>query len=204
MGYQYKKFGVMIDCSRNGVMRVDEIKNFIRIVAKMGYNTFMLYTEDTYEIQNQPYFGHFRGRYTHEELREIDGFCRELGVELIPCIQTLAHLDSIFKWRAYAPVRDRDSVLLCAEEKTYELIENMFQTLAECFTSRTVHIGQDEARELGLGQYLRKHGYQSQKDIFYNHLNRVCEIAKKYGFSPLMWSDMIFSSSEEYHGCYHF
>jgi len=43
-----KMLGVMIDCSRNAVMTVDSVKKYADIIRKMGYNTIMLYTEDTY------------------------------------------------------------------------------------------------------------------------------------------------------------
>ena len=42
--------GVMLDCSRNAVMSVAELKNFILTLKKTGYNCLQLYTEDTYEI----------------------------------------------------------------------------------------------------------------------------------------------------------
>ena len=37
----------------------------------MGLNSMMLYTEDTYTVDNYPYFGYLRGRYSKEELKEI-------------------------------------------------------------------------------------------------------------------------------------
>ncbi len=64
----------------------------------MGYDTLMLYTEDTYEVDNQPFFGYKRGRYTKQELKEIDAYCISAGIELVPCIQMLAHLNCMFKW----------------------------------------------------------------------------------------------------------
>ncbi len=50
----------------------------------------------------------------------------------------------------------------------------------------------DEAELVGLGKYLEKHGYQNRFEILNGHLKRVIEIAKKYGFKPIMWSDMFF------------
>ena len=67
-----KRYGVMLDLSRNGVMKVDEIKKMIVYLAKMGYNALELYLEDTYEIEGEPYFGHLRGRYSKKELKEIN------------------------------------------------------------------------------------------------------------------------------------
>ena len=91
---EFKRFGTMIDCSRNSVMNVDSVKRWIDLTSDMGYNSLMLYTEDTYELDNQPYFGYMRGRYSKNELKEIDAYAVSHGMELMPCIQTLAHLNA--------------------------------------------------------------------------------------------------------------
>lgn len=189
------KLGVMLDCSRNAVMNVPGLKRFISLISKMGYNRFMLYTEDTYEIEGEPLFGYLRGRYTAEEIKEIDAFCLSLGVELVPCIQTLAHLNQLFTWQKYASIRDVNDILLVDEEKTYQLIDKMFYTCAQNFSCRKILIGMDEAHMLGLGKYLDRFGYTDRAKLFLKHLKKVCDIAQKYGFEPMMWSDMFFSLS---------
>ncbi len=184
-------FGVMIDCSRNAVMKVPAVKEYVDILAGMGYDTLMLYTEDTYEVNDEPYFGYLRGRYSKDELKELDAYCASKGVELIPCIQTLAHLDAIFRpSRIYYGMRDIDNIALIDNERTYELVDRMFSTLSECFTTKKVHIGMDEAHQVGLGKYLEEHGFQDRFDLINRHLHKVCAIADKYGFNPMIWSDM--------------
>ncbi len=183
--------GVMIDCSRNAVMSVKAVKEFVDMLVKMGYDTLMLYTEDTYEVNNEPYFGFMRGRYTKAELKELDAYCIAQGVELIPCIQTLAHVNAIFQASdKYDAVRDCDDILLIDNERTHQLLENIFATLDECFTSRRVHIGMDEADKVGLGKYMKKHGYQDRFDLINRHLHKVCAMADQYGFQTMIWSDM--------------
>lgn len=186
----YRTLGVMIDMSRNAVMSLDGLKRFLPLLKKMGYNCVMLYTEDTYEVDNEPYFGYMRGRYTKEEMKEIDAFAASLGISVIPCIQTLAHLNAIFRWKKFP--HDCDDILLTDDERTYELIENMLSTLSECFTSRKIHIGMDEANMLGRGRHLDKHGYETVNAIMKRHLERICEIAKKYDYELMVWSDMFF------------
>ena len=189
----FDTFGVMIDMSRNAVMSIDGLKRFLPLLKKMGYNCVMLYTEDTYEVDGEPYFGYMRGRYTKEEMKEIDALAVSLGITLVPCIQTLAHLNAAFRWDGQFP-RDCDDILLTDHERTYELIEHMFATLSECFTSKKIHIGMDEAWMLGRGLHLRIHGYEPAAAIMKRHLARVCEIAEKYGYEVMMWSDMFFRS----------
>ena len=184
-----KFFGVMIDCSRNGVMKVDRVKKFAEIISSFGYNMLQLYTEDTIKVDGEPYFGHLRGGYTKEEIKELVKYCKEVNVELVPCIQTLAHLNQIFYWPAYEKIHDAIDILMVGEERTYKLIENIFKILRECYTTNYVNIGMDEATMLGLGKYLTKNGYQDRFSILLKHLKKVCEIAKKYNFKPIMWSD---------------
>ena len=187
-----KRFGVMLDMSRNAVMRPSEVKNFASVIKSFGYNMIQLYTEDTYEVEGEPYFGHLRGRYSSEELTDIVDYCESIGVEVIPCIQTLAHVNQMFNWRRYQGIRDTADIMLCEEPATYELIEKMFQSLRKSFKSEYIHIGMDEAHMLGLGKYLDKHGYKNRFEILSNHLQKVIDIASKYGFKPIMWSDMFF------------
>lgn len=187
-----KTLGVMIDMSRNSVMTVEALKRYFNILKKFGYNCAMLYTEDTYEVDGEPYFGYLRGRYSKDELKEIDAYAASLGIELIPCIQTLAHLNAFIRWNK-TPV-DCADILLTDDEKTYELIDRMFSSLSDTIKSRRIHIGMDEAWSLGRGRHLNEHGYENANDIIKRHLARVYELAKKYGYEPMLWSDMFFLS----------
>jgi len=195
-------FCAMLDMSRNGVMKPSVVKRYIDILAKMGYNSMMLYTEDTYEVENEPYFGYLRGRYSMDELRGIDAYACSHGVELIPCVQTLAHLNGIFRWPEYQQICDVNDILLIEEDRTYLLIENMFKTLSKTFRSKIVLIGMDEAHLLGRGKYADKHDIKPKFELMKQHLDRVTQIAEKYGFSTLMWSDMFlrFVNNGEYYG----
>ena len=187
-----EKLGLMIDCSRNSVMSVHALKKLIPILSKMGYTTLQLYTEDTYEVNNEPYFGYMRGRYSKQEIKEIDAYAASYNIELIPCIQTLAHLRALFRWPEYQKINDTEDILLVGEERVYTLLENIFDTLKECFSSRRVNIGMDEAHALGQGKYAEKYGHVERSEIMLKHLERVNQIANSRGFTCSMWSDMFF------------
>jgi hexosaminidase len=197
----FDHFGAMLDCSRGAVMNVESVKKMASLLKKMGYDTLLLYTEDTYTIESEPYFGYLRGRYSPAEIKEIDAYCHKEGIELVPCIQTLAHLNGISRWSHFSPVFDCQDVLMVDAPETYELIDKMFASLADTFSSRKVHIGMDETFALGLGRYVREHGYTKPIDLYLRHLAKVVEIAKKHGFSPMAWSDMLFRATT--HGEYY-
>lgn len=76
---KFRRLGTMPDCSRNAVMKPEAVKKWIDVTASLGYNTLSLYLEDTYELDGEPYFGHLRGRYSQEKLRQIDDYAHSKG-----------------------------------------------------------------------------------------------------------------------------
>ncbi len=184
--------GVMLDCSRGAVMTVDACKRYIDCLSSLGLNLLMLYTEDTYVVPEYPYFGHQRGRYTQQELREIDQYAAFMGVELVPCIQTLAHLEQFLQWIPNEHLQDTKQCLLIDEDETYAFIEAEIRAFRSYVTTNRIHIGMDEAHGVGLGRYFEKHGLTDRFELLRRHLERVVEICKKYDFHPMMWSDMFF------------
>ncbi|MBO7761891.1 MAG: beta-N-acetylhexosaminidase, partial [Clostridia bacterium] len=194
--------GTMMDVSRNAVLSVPAVKHLLRKLSLLGQNTLMLYTEDTYEIRERPYFGYMRGRYTEAELRELDAYAATLGIEMIPCIQVLGHLVTALRWGVTTPYRDTDRVLLVGADETYALIEDMLKTVSSCFRSRRVHIGMDETHDLGCGASIDRFGYRPSSELYLEHLARVCELCRKHGLSPMMWSDMFFRIYDEEKKCH--
>ena len=85
----------MLDCSRNAVMKVSYAKSVIAKLALMGYNLAMLYTEDTYQLPDEPHFGFLRGAYTLEEVQELDEYADSLGSHF--AIETGPETSSVLK-----------------------------------------------------------------------------------------------------------
>ncbi len=194
--------GVMYDCSRNSVPRVETVKLILRRMALMGLNTLMLYTEDTYTSPAIPALGHYRGGYSYGEMKEIDDYADRLGIELIPCIQTLAHLERLLRWRVFDEVKDDKDTLYVGKEETYRLLGEMIAAASAPVRSRRIHLGLDEAHGLGRGLRLDQEGYRDKVDLMTEHLRRVEGICKELGLSPMMWGDMLFRVNIRGNGYY--
>lgn len=188
----YDRLGVMLDCSRNAVPRPETVENLIRIICRMGCNTLQLYMEDVFELPGYPYFGYGRGRYTAAELQQLDRFAASLGIELVPAIQTLAHMGQALKWKAMADLVDCGDILLIDDPETEKLLRAIFARMRQCFSGNRINIGMDEAHMVGLGRYLDQHGYCDRTRLMLRHFEKVHAIAGEYGFAPMMWSDMFF------------
>ena len=199
---RFDLIGVMMDVSRNGVVRPDAFRALLRRYALMGLNMAILYAEDTYEVPGEPFFGYLRGRYTYDEMKALDDYADALGIEMFPCIQTLAHMAMVLQWPAYAEYQDTDHVLIADEEKTYALIEKMISAAGAPFRSKRIHIGMDEAQGIGTGRYKERHGEKPPFDILNGHLARVRDICRRLGLKPMIWSDMYFRLGSKTHDYY--
>ena len=193
----FKTLGVMPSL-RDDVLTLDSLKQYTAYAAAVGMNTLLLYMEDVYELEDYPYFGYLSGRYTHEELKELDAYADRLGVEVVPCLQSLAHLTTYLKWEEAAPIKETAHSVMVGAEATYKFIEAILKTAKACFHTDKIHLGMDEARELGLGSYLFTHAYRPKSELFAEHVNRVKALCEKYGYTMQIWSDMIFKSCGGY------
>lgn len=189
---RFDRLGAMLDVSRNSVYTMSTMKKFLCQLALMGYTDCYLYMEDTYELPGYPYFGYRRGRYSVAEQKELDDFAATVGIELIPCIQTLAHLRTAIRWKYMQPMRDTIDNLMVGEKETVELVEAMISHFSKTFRSRRIHLGMDEAVGLGTGRYRLYKGYRDHRDIIMEHLRLTCDLCDKYGLKPLIWDDMLF------------
>lgn len=194
--FAFEKSGIMLDCSRNGVPNLNYIQSIIRKLALMGHNQLLLYIEDVYEIPDEPYFGLMRGRYSKQELKSIDAYAKRFGIEVIPCIQTLAHLNQFLFWdHEFYKYADIDDILNISRETTKDLITKMIANLVDCFTSNKIHLGMDEAFYLGRGTYLNEVGLKKSTEIMEDHLAFLVKVCEEYHVEPLMWDDMFFSNN---------
>ena len=194
MEHFFAKNGLMLDLSRNAVAQIDILKQFIREMAFMGHSWFMLYMEDVYEVEGAPYFGALRGRYSIKDLQEVDRYAQLFGVQLVPCIQTLAHVNQYFMWEAVEyKYKDIDDILNVGNAEVQALLTRMIASLRKAFSTDIIHIGMDEAYNLGRGRYLDENGFKNKSDIMQDHLSFMKTLCKEYGFKPIVWDDMFFS-----------
>ena len=192
-GRYFDTCGAMFDGSQaSSLLNVASCKKLMLALAGMGYNQMMLYCEDCYELPGEPYWGNMRPRFSQADFRALDDYADSLGLELVPCIQTLGHLTEAIKRPPYARLADTKSVLMVDEEATYAFLEKMIASVSGCFRSRRIHLGLDEAWDLGLGDHLKKYGYETQAELMDRHVARVYEIVRGLGLTPMMWADMYF------------
>ena len=190
-----RELSILIECSNGSTPTLATLKKYISMLSAMGYKTLYLGLTDAFKADGEPYFNYKRGGYTKEDLRVLDAYAKARGIEIIASIQTLAHLHYLKKYNVYTPLFDTDNVLMVGKPEVYELIDHLFGTISAGLSSRRIHIGFDEAYGIGTGRYMRENGYRPPRELMAEHLAKVTELAKKYGYSCEIWGDMFFEGS---------
>lgn len=190
---QFEVMAAMLDVARNGVPTVAMLKRMIRRLASMGYNELWLYLEDLFEIPEEPYFGRERGRYSQTELHEVALYGDQFGVKIVPAVQTLAHVHNALKWDAHNAVKDTDDTLLVGAPATKTFLTHLLKAASAPFTTNKIHIGMDEAYQLGRGRYLDQNGFTDQTTLILDQLKLVVSLTQELGLKPYMWSDLWFT-----------
>src|SRR5699024_8074735 len=127
--------------------------------------------------------------YSQQELKQYDDYANQFGIELIPCIQTLAHLEEFLKWDAAFKYKDTRGALLLESEPTYDLLERMISSVSSCLRSSHINIKMDEAEETGRRKNHNMHSHKDRFTLMANHLKRVLSITNTLGLVAVMWSD---------------
>jgi hypothetical protein len=183
--------GLMIDSSRNAVMRPETLRKVMLRLALFGYNALCLYTEDTYQVTGHPEIGYLRGRFTQRELRGLDRYAQKLGIEMFPCIQTLAHMEQILSHPDYAHLRDDQRILNLKVEETYSFLEDLIESASRPYTSRRIHLGLDETWGLSRGRAFIPNAPIDPREDYLNHVNWLAEFCREKDLKPMMWGDIV-------------
>lgn len=192
----------MIDLARNAVLSVDNLKQQICRLAGLGYTEIWLYLEDEFEIPGEPYFGLQRGRYSQAELHDLAVYADKLGITLVPAVEALAHLKNVLKWQHFNPIVDTTDNLYVGKKETRVFVKQMLAAATKPFLTNKIHLGMDEAHNLGLGRYFFDHGRIDQYQLMKQHVQMVLDLCQELDLQPMMWSDMWFEIGSPTHMMY--
>ena len=184
--------GVHDDISRGPVTTLDYMKRQVRLCAGYKLNLFSLYIEHVFDYQKHPLIGPKEGSLTAAEIKELVEYARDYYVTILPEQQAFGHLHHVLKNETYNELAEtpHGHVLAPVNEKSYELIEELYGELVPLFDGPLFHIGADETAELGRGQTRERAGEVGLGRVYLDHLKRVSEILKPYNKRLMFWGDI--------------
>ncbi len=196
--------GFMLDISRNRVPTMDWLKTLIEKLALLRYNELQLYTEHTFAYSGHEVVWKDASPITAFEIQELDQFCSERHIELIPNQNSFGHMERWLRHDTYRhlaespngfehPIsgwRDFGSTLYPCDESNI-FLDTLYEELLPNFQSDQIHIGGDEPWELGKGRSAKTVEKNGKHIVYLKFVQQIVKTAQKYGKKPQLWADII-------------
>ncbi len=169
--------------------------SLLDLAARARYNALLVEWEDVFPWTVDPAFRN-ETAYTPDDVRGFLEKAKSLGIEVIPLVQCIGHLEWVLKHQAYEPLREvdwREDVLNPLAPGATELIGNMVEdVLALQPAPRWFHLGGDEAWTFGTHPetraYIEAHGAGA---LYLKHVEPLLDMLGERGIRPILWHDMM-------------
>lgn len=195
--------GVMIDISRDKVPTTDTLHLLIRKLAGWKINQIQLYTEHTFAYRAHQEVWADASPLTGQEILELDAYCRQHHIDLVPNQNSLGHMERWLKLPRYQPLAEcpdgfqshwgvfsKPTTLDPQDPGSLELITGLYDELLPHFTSTLFNVGCDEPWELGQGK--SKAAVEAKGGrVYLEYLLKLYREVKARGRRMQFWGDII-------------
>ncbi len=187
-----KHRGIMLDVSRDKVPKINTLKKLIDSLAIMRINQLQLYIEHSFAFSQHQTVWLKSSPFTHQEIIELDIYCRERFITLVPNLNSFGHLERWLKhkkyahlalqpsgfidpWQNYRPVGST----LKPNQASLNFVDELYQEFLPNFTSTLFNVGCDETFEL------------KSTEVYLKHLKGIYCLVKKHKKQMMFWGDII-------------
>ena len=203
--------GYLYDVSRDRVPSMDTLRQIVDDCADLKINQLQLYTEHTFAYHGHEEVWGDASPITAQDIVELDRYCAERNVELVPNQNTLGHLHKWLKHASYAHLAENhpyrriqlsEGVMdggapfwgdvpysICpTDEAAVGFVLGLLDELMPNFASTTVNVCLDEPFDLTLGRTAAASGARPA-EVYLQHVRRIHDHLAERGRAMQMWGD---------------
>lgn len=201
--------GVMLDVSRSRVPRRETLHELVDRLESYKVNQLQLYMEHVFAYRGHETVWHDSSPFTAEEIRALDAYCSERGIELVPNQQSFGHMHRWLKHAAYRDLAevpegvehafslDREPYSLdLGNPKSLALLDDLYGQLLPNFTSAMFNVGLDETFDLGQGRSKAACAERGVERVYLEYLAKIHALVKSHGKRMQFWGDVVLQRPE--------
>ena len=201
--------GVMLDISRDKVPTMETLCGLVDMLSEWKVNQLQLYMEHTFAYRNHREVWAGASPMTGAEMAELDAYCRERFVELVPCQNLFGHMVRWFKHERYRPLaetpdgfpshrgwHDGGLSLSPVEPGSMELVRELFGELVGCCSSGQFNVCCDETEDIGHGKSAELCKEKGKGRVYLEFLLKIYELTQEHGKVMQFWGDIILEHPE--------
>ena len=199
--------GLSYDVSRGKVPTLDTLKQLADRLASLKINHLQLYVEHTFAFAFDPDIASGCSPLTAPEIRELDAYCSERRIELVPSLASFGHMGrllSLPQYRHLAEVtpdkrweemswteRMHGFTIDVTNPQARELIEKMYDEFLPLFSSSLMNVCCDETYDLGKGRSRRRAEEAGIGALYLEHLEFLRQLCRKHNKRLIFWGDIL-------------
>lgn len=196
--------GVMLDVSRDKVPTMATLLDLVDRLSTWKINQLQLYMEHTFAYQNHPEVWADASPFTGQEIMQLDAYCRQRHIELVPNQNSLGHMERWLMHDRYNTLAERPdgfvrpsgvhsgpTSLNPVDPGSIELMAELYDELLPHFTSHKFNIGGDEPWELGTGRSKAEMERIGEGRLYVDYILKLYEQVSLRGKQMMMWDDII-------------
>ena len=201
----FDRRGVMLDISRDKVPTMETLKLMIDRFASWKINELQLYVEHTFAYKNHETVWRNASPLTAEQVLELDEYCTERFIDLVPNQNSLGHMHrwldhKEYRYLAERPgdassdvwhINNRRVTLSAVNPQSVEFMDSLFAEYLPNFSSKYVNVGGDEPYELGLGTSKAECERIGKSSVYLNYMKKIVKRVNQYGKKAQMWGDIV-------------
>lgn len=201
-----KNRGLYYDVTRSRIPTLEYLKGIADKAAHYKLNQLQLYIEHSYLFENLSEVWRDDTPLTPREIMELDEYCRERNIELVPSIATFGHLYKVLRTKSFSYLCERPE--LCEEPfgfvdrmnhhtldvsnpQSLQFAKNLITEYMALFTSNKFNICGDETFDLGKGRSRELADTIGTQNMYINFVKELCELLVEKGKTPMFWGDII-------------
>ncbi len=202
--------GVVLDISRDKVPTMETLYALVDMLSSWKINQLQLYTEHTFAYRNHPAVWAKASPITGQEILELDEYCKQRYVDLVPNQSSFGHLNRWLVHERYAPLAEthdefdtpwnmklKGPFSLAPEDfASLTLLQSMYDELLPHFSSHMFNVGLDETIDLGQGRSKAAVAQKGEGRVYLDFLLKVYDVVRSRGRIMQFWGDIIIQHPE--------
>ncbi len=203
--------GLYYDVTRSRIPTMEYLKHYIDRLAAYKINHFQLYIEHTYLFRGLSEVWRDDTPLTAQEILELDRYCLERHIELVPSIATFGHLYKVLRTKSFRHLcelpeivdepfslvdRMEHHTLDASNPGSLEFAKQLISEYMDLFTTNKFNLCGDETFDLGKGRSRSLAEKIGLQNMYVQFVKELCEFLVENGKVPMFWGDIICKSPE--------
>jgi hypothetical protein len=200
-----EKRGVMLDVSRDRVCNNNTLKKLIDFYSLLKFNQFVLYIEHTFAYVGHEVVHQHASPYTPSDIKIIDSYCTERGIELIINQNSMGHMERFLQHEQYRVLAENPDGFLDPwgvfrpfsttvspiQKEVYPFYKDLYSQLCQVITTDYIHVGCDEPWGLGIGRSKKACDEKGIEYVYLEYIHELYDIVSSFGKKMMIWADVI-------------